>query len=504
MKPKEAYEELVKRVGELDLLRSGYAVLQWDHEVYMPSGGAENRAATMAFLAGMIHEKFVDPRINELITTVEGSTLVSNPESDEAANIRELRYQYDKQTRLPKELVEEINKTRMLAHHEWAEARRNRDFKKFQPWLEKIINLTRQKAEAYGYDGEPYDPLLDDYEPGSAVESIADTLGKLRSELVELLGRITDAGRKPNPSIIERPYDVDRQKIFSEIVCAAIGYDFTDGRLDIATHPFTIGIGPGDTRITTRYNPKRFNDAIFGTIHEAGHALYDMGLERKKHRGMPMGDSISLGIHESQSRMWENLVGRSRPFWTYFFPIAKSMFFKSLDGVSLDEFYGAINYVAPSYIRVEADEVTYNLHILLRFELERAIIKGDLKTGDIPGEWNSRFEKYFGLKVDHDANGCLQDVHWSSALFGYFPTYALGNIYSAQFFNQARKDIPNLEKRFERGDFIVLREWLRDNIHRHGQRYRAEELSRRITGSGLDHKPLMEYLNVKFAEIYGF
>ena len=503
MTPKQAYDELMKEITDVTLLVSCRGVLGWDHEVYMPRGAASFRARQTSYLSGVIHERFTAPRIGELLSTIEGSDLVKNPDSVEAATVRELRHDYDKETKLPKELVEEFNRTTMLAHGEWAEARKKNDFRKFQPWLEKIIDLNIRRAEAYGYEGEPYNALLDNFEPGATVDQIAAVLKNLRVELVELLGRIRNATNKPDVSIIERPYDVARQKVFGEMVAAAIGYDFSTGRLDESTHPFTTGLGPGDTRITTRYNPRRLNDALFGTIHEAGHALYEMGMDKEKYFATALADAASLGIHESQSRMWENQVGRSFSFWTYFFPHLKGMFREALNGVSLEQFYGAVNHVAPSFIRVEADEVTYNLHILLRFELERALIKRDLKPADVPGEWNKRFKEYFGMDVDTDANGCLQDVHWSSGYFGYFPTYSLGTIYSAQFFAQARKDIPDLEKRFESGDFLTLLGWLRKNIHQHGKRYRSDDLCKKVTGQGLSHKPLMEYMKKKYGEIYG-
>lgn len=504
MTPQNAYDELVARVRELAILASTQAVLEWDHETYMPPGASPFRAQQMSLLAGMVHERFTDPKVGELIAIVEQSDLVKDPDSIIAANIRELRHNYNKETKLPKELVEEFNKTTSLAHSEWAAARRESNFKKFQPWLEKIVELSRRKAEAYGYIGEPYNSLLDNYEPGASVEEISVVFEKVRIELVDLLAKISNAPRKPDVSIVERPYDVDRQKVFGEMVAASMGYDFNCGRLDIAVHPMTIGIGPGDTRITTRYNPRRLNDALFGTIHEAGHALYDMALEREKYLGLAAGDAASLGIHESQSRMWENMVGRSRHFWVYFFPQAKRIFRDSLEGVTLDAFYKAVNYVAPSYIRVEADEVTYNLHIMLRFELERALMTGDLKPADVPGEWNSRFQKYFGLAVDKDANGCLQDIHWAAGLIGYFPTYSLGNLYAAQFFAKINQDIPDLATRFENGDLLTLREWLRENIHKHGLRYRAGKLCQKVTGQPLSHQPLIDYMKAKFGEIYGF
>jgi len=504
MNPQEAYKKLIEEISELVVLVSCEGVLGWDHQVNLPPAGAAFRARQSSLLAGMVHDRFTDPKIGEWLSIIEGSDLVKDPESVEAATVRDLRHEYDKETKLPKDLVVEMDKTTSLAHSEWAEARKNNDFKKFQPWLEKIVDLSRRKAEAYGYEGEPYNALLDNFEPGATVDQVADVFEKLRVELVELLEKIKNAPQQPDSSIVERKYDVERQKILGETVAASLGYDFKQGRLDVATHPFTTGLGPGDTRITTRYNPNRLNDALFGTIHEAGHALYEMGMDKEKYFGTSLADSASLGIHESQSRMWENMVGRSKSFWIYYYPLLKNLFRESLSDVDLDDFYAAVNYVTPSYIRVEADEVTYNLHILLRFEIERALIKGDIKPADVAGEWNTRFEKYFGIKVDTDTNGCLQDVHWSSGLFGYFPTYCLGNIYSAQFFAKAKKEIPDLHKQFESGHFLTLREWLRENIHLHGKRYLAEDLCKKVTGEGLSHKPLMEYMNKKFSEIYGF
>ena len=500
----KTYEKLTKKCREIALLASCEAVLGWDERTYMPRGGAQLRADQLGLLAGMVHEKFTSTEIGDWLSELESSDLVKENGTPEAANVFETRHRYDKEAKLPKDLVEEISRTTTLAQGEWVTARQNNDFKAFLPWLEKTVALSRQKAEAYGYEGEPYNALLDDYEPGATVDMVSETFKLLRDDLVVLLKKIKDAPKQPDKTIVERPYNVDLQKVFGESVAAAIGFSFDSGRLDVTTHPFCSGIGPGDTRITTRYNPNRINDALFGIMHEAGHALYEMGIDKKNNFGMPTGESTSLGIHESQSRMWENQVGRSKEFWHYFFPQAQRIFKTSLSGVSLDDFYGSINSVQPSFIRVEADEATYNLHIMLRFELERALMKGDLKPADVPGEWNSRFEKYFGLKVDKDTNGCLQDVHWSAALFGYFPTYALGNLYSAMFFNKAKEDMPDLDDRFSRGDFKTMVDWLRENIHKHGARYRANVLCERVTGEKLSHKPLVEYMNKKYGEIYGF
>ncbi|MCK4607009.1 MAG: carboxypeptidase M32 [candidate division Zixibacteria bacterium] len=504
MTQKKAYDELVSRLREVALLSSCGSVLGWDERTYMPRGGGALRADQLAMISGLMHEKFTDPRIGELLSILEQSDLVGDEDSPEAANIRETRHDYDRYTKLPRELVEELAKTTTLAQGEWVIARKNKDFKHFLPWLEKVLALTVRKAEAYGYEGEPYNALLDNYEKGMTVEQVSATFEILRVELVELLNKIREAPKRPDVSIVEREYDVGRQRIFGESVAQAMGYNFDSGRLDVTTHPFCTGIGPGDTRITTRYNPKRLNDALFGTMHEAGHGLYEMGLEKETYFGTPMGESASLGIHESQSRMWENQVGRSKPFWRHFFPQAQRLFRDSLGGVKLDDFYAAINNVAPSYIRVEADEATYNLHILLRYELERAMVKGDLKPADVPGEWDKRFKDYFGIEVDNVANGCLQDVHWSAGLMGYFPTYSLGNLHSAQFFAKALEDMPDLMDQFEQGIFGNLREWLRKNIHKHGSRYRAGKLCEKVTGKPLSHKPLMDYMYAKFSEIYGF
>lgn len=319
---------------------------------------------------------------------------------------------------------------------------------------------------------------------------------------MELVQQIINAPRKPDVSILERDYPVEKQRIFGELVASTIGFDFKAGRLDVTAHPFCSGIGPGDCRITTRYNPNHLGQALFGTMHEAGHAIYEMNLPAE-YFGTPMGEAVSLGIHESQSRMWENMVGRSKAFWKFFYPLAQQTFHESLADVSLDDFYFAINDVRPSLIRVEADEVTYNLHILLRFEIEQGIFGGDIKAKDIPAVWNERFKKYFGIVPKTDSEGCLQDIHWSAGLFGYFPTYSLGNLCAAQFFAKAKTDIPDLEKQFEGGKYGALLDWLKKNIHSQGMRYRAEDLVKVVTGKKLDHKPLMAYLSKKFKPLYG-
>ena len=501
-KAQKALDELTAVVNRISLLQSCASLLGWDERTGMPRKGANHRANQQSLLAGMVHEQFTAPKINDLISEVEHSNLIADSLSPAAVNIRELRRIYDKQMRMPRYLVEELSRTTSLAEQAWVEARKKSDFKMFSPWLAKIIELKHKEAEAKGYEKEAYDALLDDYEPGETSANIQKVFTDLKADLIPLVEAIAKAPRRPDTSIIERDYPVDRQAIFGKAASAAIGFDFNAGRLDTTTHPFCTTIGTGDVRILTRYDPNHFGQAFFGILHESGHGLYEQGLD-PKHYGMPMGETVSLGIHESQSRMWENNVGRSRSFWEYFYPRAQQTFWEALNDVTLDEFYFAVNEVKPSFIRVESDEATYNLHILIRFELELAIFKHELKTDDIAAAWNERFQKYLGITPPDDASGCLQDVHWGAGLIGYFPTYTLGNLYAAQFFTKAKRDIANMDEHFARGQFNVLLNWLRENIHCHGQKYRAVELIQKVTGEPLSHKYLINYLREKYAPLYG-
>ncbi len=498
----KAYQRLMELSTQVHLLNSCMALLDWDQKTYIPKNGSENRGNQLALLAGLGHQKATAPEIGDLLQQLEGSSMAADPDSFEGANIREVKHSYDKLVKVPQSLVEEITRVTTVAHDVWADARKKSDFSVFFPYLEKIIKLKQQQAEAVGYEKHPYDALLDDFEPGATIEKVAKVFADFRDELVGLVKAISNAKKKPDASILERNYPVDRQASFGKEASAAIGYDYDQGRLDVTVHPFCTGIGPGDVRITTRYNPNHFGQAFFGILHESGHGIYEQGLDPERF-GTPGGDAVSLGIHESQSRMWENMVGRSMAFWKYFFPKAQKAFPEALGGVKLDDFHFAINEVKPSFIRVEADEVTYNLHILVRFEIEQAFFSGDLKPKDIPAAWNDKFKKYFGITPPDDAQGCLQDVHWSAGYIGYFPTYSLGNLYSAQFFVQAQKDLGDLDGQFAKGEFGKLKGWLNQKIHRLGQRYRAEKLAEVVTGKPLSHQPLMAYLKAKYGKLYG-
>ena len=500
--PQDAYQKLIERSKQVGLLATVGSLLHWDMETGMPDGGSQHRGEQLSLLSGMAHEQFVDPAMGEWLDAVEGSDVVADPASDAAVNVRELRREYDREVKVPKRLVEELARVTSEAHVVWRDAREESDFQAFAPILQRIVELTREKADAIANGATRYETLMDAYEPGMTTSEMQGVFDNLIKDAKPLLDAVIASGKKPDKTILTRYYEPDGQKALTGIIAQLVGFDLQNGAIAESTHPFTTGIGAGDTRFTTRYYPNELNVSVFGTLHEAGHGLYDQGLLVEQH-GTPMGESVSLGIHESQSRMWENLVGRSRAFWKFALPIARGVFPQKLAGVSLDDFVWAINDVEPSFIRVEADEATYNMHIMLRFEIEQKIIAGDLDVADIPSAWNERFTELLGITPPDDAHGCLQDVHWSGAMFGYFPTYTLGNLYSAQFFEKAREDLGDLDEMFERGEFAPLLGWLRENIHVHGMKYRASELVKRVTGKPLSHEPLVRYMKAKFGPLYG-
>src|SRR5262245_42237639 len=394
----ESYTDLLRRVREASVLASCGSVLSWDEATYMPRQGSAFRGEQVGLLARLGHDMTTAPAVGELLAEVESSDLVRDPESDPAVNVREIRRTYNRAVKVPAALVEQLAKVTTQAQQVWRDARKANSFRLFQPVLTTIVGLLREKADAIGYKTSRYDALLDEYEPGTSAAEITSLFAALSADLVPLIAAIAQSGKKPNRDILQREYPVDRQRLFGEGAAAAIGFDFDAGRLDVSTHPFCSGIGPGDCRITTRYNERHFNESFFGVLHESGHALYEQGLP-PEHACTPRGSFCSLGIHESQSRLWENQVGRGRPFWEHFFPRARQAFPQALRDVSLEAWLFAINDVQPSYIRVEADEATYNLHIVLRFELEQALLTGDLAAADVPAAWNEKFERSFGLKV---------------------------------------------------------------------------------------------------------
>jgi carboxypeptidase Taq len=532
--PETLFDELRRYAVETSRWSSIEQLLGWDERTMMPAADAEHRAEQFGLLSGLIHRRWTDPRLGELIEQLEGTPLATDARADASsraaadassraaadassraaadassraaadagATIRRLRRSRDRAVKLPPELVEELARLSVIGQQTWQAARRADDFDQFLPVLEKIVRLKRDEAEAVGYDDQPYDALLDEYEPDERTDNVARVLGELREKLVPLVAAIAESDRRPPREVLRRPYPTDAQAQFGRAVAEAIGFDFSRGRLDVTAHPFCAGVGPNDCRITTRYDERMLPSALFGILHEAGHGIYDQGL-RTDQWGLPPGKAISLGIHESQSRLWENFVGRSRAFWERFYPMAQQTFPDALADVGLDDFHFAVNEVTPSLIRVEADEVTYNLHILARFELELALINQTLQPADLPGAWNEKYRQYLGIEPPSDADGVLQDVHWSGGAIGYFPTYALGNLYAAHWFAAAEKELGDLNTQFARGQFDPLRDWLRANIHEPGQCYSAAELLNKVTGETLSSEPLIAQLQAKFGPLYG-
>lgn len=474
----------------------------------MPPAAGAFRAEQLGLLAELHHKQATEPKIGELIAACESDAGLMADETI-ATNVREFRRDYDRLTKLPTSLVTALATTTSQAQEVWKDARQKSDFASFVPMLEKVFELTRQKAACYGVPagGEIYDALLDEYEPGATAREIEQVFSPLRGRLAALIQRVSASGREPDTSLLSAAIPADKQHAFGQMILKAITFDLDAGRLDVTTHPFCSGLAPGDTRLTTRYRDEKFTDALYGTLHEAGHGLYEQGLPKAGSPeglfGQPLSEAISLGIHESQSRMWENLVGRSREFWSWALPLTTQYFGGALSKATPDTMYRAVNTVKPSLIRVEADEGTYNMHVMVRFELERALLSGSMNVRDLPREWNRRYKDYLGVDVPDDRRGCLQDVHWSFGLIGYFPTYTLGNLYAAQFWETIRQEIPSLSDQIGRGQFGELREWLRQKIHRHGKRYRAAELCQRITGKPLTHDALLRHLEGRAKDVYG-
>lgn len=495
------FDKLCAHARETALLQSVAELLGWDERTKMPPAAGSYRAEQMTYLSSLAHRRHTDPQLGDWLDELAASDLASDPHSDAGATIRQMRREYEKLTKLPQTLVEELTRASVLGQQAWVEARKNDDFATFAPILERIVNLKRQQAEAIGYADCPYDALLDDFEPGETTKNVAAVLEGLRSELVPLVAAIAESSRRPNLDILKRSYPIDAQESFGKQAATAIGFEFNRGRLDVTHHPFCAGMGPHDCRLTTRYDERFFPSGFFSILHEAGHGIYDQGL-RSDQYGLPPGTYVSLGIHESQSRMWENMVGRSVAFWRHFFPLAQQAFPKALGDAQVEDFCFAVNDVRPSLIRVEADEATYNLHIIIRFELEQALINDGLAIKDLPAAWNQKYRDYLDIEPPTDADGVLQDVHWSAALIGYFPTYALGNLYAAQFYAQAAKDVGPLDEQFERGEFASLLGWLREKIHRQGQCYSARELVETVTGQPLSHDWLIAYLREKYTSYY--
>jgi carboxypeptidase Taq len=489
-----AYRKLQKRARDIALIASTSDALSWDEETYLPAKALAHRAEQMAHLGGMAHRLFTAPKVGEWISACEQQGFAAD--SDEAANVREWRRAYDRKTKIPARLVEKFQRVRSHAREAWGEARKQSKFKLFKPHFQKLLDLHLQFADLWGYNGSPYNAHLDEFEPGANAEELRELFARLRPEIVAILGLAVERSKATPRSMLNGHYPVAAQQAFNREVATAMGFDFEAGRIDTTTHPFCTGLGPNDCRLTTRYSEEDFTQSLYGIMHEAGHGLYDQGLP-KEHYGTPLGSAVSLGIHESQSRLWENQVGRDPSFWQHWHPRACEHF-PDLKRFTPEQITAAVNHVEPSFIRVEADQVTYDLHIILRFEIEMKLIERQLAVADVPAYWNEQFEKSLGLKVPDDAQGCLQDIHWSIGMMGYFPTYTLGNLNAAQLMRQAISDHPTLETELARGEYGTLLAWLRSKVHRHGMRQHPQELMSLATGEPTSSAAHLENLREKF------
>jgi len=497
-----AERRLYELWAEIRDLEAAGELLDWDEEIHVPPTGHEARGRLSATLAGLRHRKLLAPELAECLDACADAD--GDPETGEvlAAQARVARREVDRATRIPETLVRAISETRTAATHAWRRARRKRDFALLAAPLERLVALKRQEAAAVaGADGPAYDALLEYFEPGATEAELAPLLAELRDRLAPLVRAVAESGVEVDESPARGLFPPERQEAFGRQLATAVGFDFQRGRLDLSTHPFCMGIDPTDVRLTWRYEEEDFRPAIFGILHETGHGLYEQGLPTAWVR-TPLGTHASLGVHESQSRLWENHVGRSRGFWRWALPRFQTTF-PDAGPVELEALWKALHTVRPSFIRVEADEATYNLHIIVRFELERALFAGDLEVAELPAAWDDRYEELLGLRPSHPADGVLQDIHWPQGMFGYFPTYTLGNLAAAQLYTAAEKELGDLEAAFAEGTFLPLLEWLRDRIHRQGARYAGPELIERATGEALSPDALMTYLQANAAEVYG-
>lgn len=487
--------EFRRHSEELTHLKGLGALLAWDQETMMPPKGARLRAKQRATVAGIYHEKLTAPELGKLLDRLEESEL----DNFERASLKELKREHKKAVCLPQKLVKELVEVTALAYEKWVEAKRNSDFSVFAEWLERIVDLKRQEARHLEVSDSLYETLLDEFEPDFKVEELDRLFVPLREYLTDLTARIQASPIEP-VSLKGNFSEIQQEKLGRDIL-SAMGFDWQSGRLDRSPHPFCVGLTPEDVRITTRYSRTGFTSALFGIIHEGGHALYEQGLESARY-GLSACESISLGIHESQSRLWENLIGRSSSFWHYWYPRLRKSFPGNLDEMALDDFLLAINRVEPSPIRVEADEVTYGLHIIMRYEIERMLIRGETSINSLPGLWNSKMEEYLGITPTDDTEGVLQDTHWSQGLIGYFPTYLLGNLYAAQLLEKVREDVRDFDTQIRDGNLFPLRTWLAEKVHSRGRLYTAAELIQDVTGRHLSTEPFINYLEGKFGELY--
>lgn len=497
----KAYILLKQQLGTVVSLGQASALLEWDMQTQMPPGGGEARARHLSTLQKLRHEIFTSDETGKLLDAAEKEIGSSPYESDEASLLRVARRDYDKDRKIPAALIGELGEAAALAHEIWVKARANNDFKSFAPALQKILDLKRRVAGHVGYKDHIYDALLDDYEPGLKTTDVESMFAGLKSDLVPLIKLVSTQAETVSDALLHQDFGPAEQRAFSEEVVKAFGFDFKRGRQDASVHPFCTNFSRNDVRITTRFDPKWLSPAMFGTFHEAGHAMYEQGVGESL-EGTPLAGGTSLGVHESQSRLWENVVGRSLGFWKHYFPKLQNAFPSQLGKAKLEDFFRAINKVSPSFIRVEADEASYHLHVLLRFEIERDLVADKIKVDELPQIWNDKFKEYLGVTPPSDTLGVLQDVHWSGGGIGYFPTYSMGTLLSAQLFDKAVEMHPGIPTEIERGEFGSLLGWLRKNIHEPGRKFEPKELIQKAVGGPLSSGAWMKYLKAKLGVIY--
>jgi carboxypeptidase Taq len=497
----EKLEKLKTLLAEVADLNATQALLSWDQQTYMPQGGSEARGNQLATISKISHQKFTSDEIGRLLSDLEQEINGADPDSDDLRLLKVTRHDYDRATRVPSEFVAEFEVVTSKAFGAWVEAREKSDFSIFEPHLEKVVELNQRYISFFPPADHPYDVLLDQFERGMKTAEVKAIFDALRPQQVELLQSITEQPQVDD-SFLYVEYDKQKMWDFSEVIATKFGYDWERGRQDKSAHPFTTNFSINDVRITTRFEEDNPTMLLFSTMHEAGHGLYNLGSNQAFER-TPLAGGASLAIHESQSRMWENLVGRSLPFWEHFYPKFQKLFPEQVGNVYLDTFYKGINKVEPSLIRVNADEATYNMHIMLRLELEIGMVDGTIRVKDLPEIWNTKMEEYLGIIPPNDAKGVLQDVHWSYGDMGYFSTYSLGNLISAQLWEKINEEIPDLLDQFRAGEFGALLAWLHEKIHVHGTKYEPQELVQRVTGSKINSDAYVRYLKEKYSDIYG-
>ncbi|WMX16898.1 MULTISPECIES: carboxypeptidase M32 [unclassified Aureispira] len=498
---RKQYEQYVAHLQKIQDLNSTLALLHWDNEVNAPPKGAQIRGQQIATLSATVHEWATSPEFGGLLVNLNDNRQALS--ENEAKNVELSLALYNKEKNLSTEFVTAFSKARTNAFQAWLKARKAKDYSLYKNELSVMIELLKEKAELIGYDEHPYDALIDEFEKGATVAQLDVLFGDVRQQLVAFAKEIQAKGKPSEKSFLNRHYDKQKQWDFGIELLTQMGYDFEAGRQDISEHPFTTTFSSKDVRVTTRIEEDNPIEMIGGCVHEGGHALYEMGLPAKYY-GLPLGMPTSLGIHESQSRLWENQVGLSLAYWKANFPRMQELFPASLGDITIEQFYKAINQLEPNYLRTIADEIHYHLHVLIRYEIEKGLIEGTYDVDSLETVWNQKYKDFLGLDVPHPTYGILQDVHWAEGLFGYFPTYSLGSFYAAQFYSKAKEDIPNLEAEIAQGNMKPLLEWLRYHIHQHGQKYTSEELCQRITGEGLNLSYFMNYAREKYAIIYDF